>query len=299
MADAPSAPLAGVLPALVTPLDPEGSLDRKGLARLADRVLAAPVAGISPCGSTGEGPLLSTATRLAVVEVLAERVAPDQWLVPGVPAPNAEAALAEIAAHARAGAHAALLPPPWYFPLRAAEVAGFYRRVADDSAVPVVIYNIPAMTKVVVPVEVVAELAGHPNVIGMKDSSRDFEYLNTIVAATAGAGLSVLTGTDTLLAASVAAGAAGTIAASVNVVPDLACTVQRLAAAGEAEGARREQRRLTAVVEAVRRFGVPRAWKAALAALGVCGPHTAPPLQPTGPAEVEALATELRALGVR
>jgi dihydrodipicolinate synthase/N-acetylneuraminate lyase len=292
------APLSGVMPALLTPLDESGGLDRPGLDRLLDHVLAAPLAGVSPCGSTGEGPLLGRPLRVETVRAVAARLRPGQALVAGTAAPSAAAAREEIDAYAEAGATAALVAPPWYFPLSAGEIGEFYLAVAEDSALPVVLYNIPAMTKVTIPAPVVAELAGHPRVAGVKDSSRDFEYFNAVVAATRSAEFSVLTGTDTMLLASLVAGGAGTIAASVNVVPHLAQGLYEAATAGRLEEASRLQESLTGVVSAARRAGFPRGWKAAAAALGLCSDRTAHPLRPADGAETAALTKELAELGV-
>ncbi len=289
----------GVLPALLTPLADTGGLDHAGLERLLDHVLAVPLAGLSPCGSTGEGPLLSRDVRVDTVRRCAARLSPGQWLVPGASGVNARAALEEIEAYAQAGAAAVLLAPPWYYPIGAGEVLDFFGAVADESALPLVLYNIPAMTKVVIPVATVAELATHPGVIGIKDSSRDFEYLQGVVSRTATADdFAVLTGTDTMLAASMTAGAHGTIAASVNIVPSLVQDLYDAVRSGRPDEARPLQGRLVKVVEAARRAGFPRGWKAAAEALGLCSGLTAHPLRPAGPDEVAVLVSQLEGLGV-
>ncbi len=291
--------LNGVLPALLTPLADTGELDHAGMDRLLDHVLAAPLAGISPCGSTGEGPLLPRQVRVDAVRAVAARLAPGQWLVPGASGVNAEAALQEIEAYAAAGATAVLVPPPWYYPIGAGEVLDFFTGVADRSAVPVVLYNIPAMTKVVIPVPTVAQLAAHPKVLGIKDSSRDFEYFQGLISHTATAeDFAVLTGTDTMLVASMLVGGAGTIAASVNIVPSLVQDLYDACLAGKLDDARALQERVVGVVAAARRAGFPRGWKAAAEALGLCSARTAHPLRPASPDEAAALTGELKALGV-
>ncbi|HET9078255.1 MAG TPA: dihydrodipicolinate synthase family protein [Acidimicrobiales bacterium] len=290
--------LGGVMPALITPLTGAGGVDRAGLDRLLDHVLSAPVAGLSPCGSTGEGPLLGRAVRMDTVRAAAAHLGPGQWLVPGVAAVNAGAAIEEIDAYAEAGASAVLVAPPWYYPVDSGEVVDFFSAVADRAALPVVLYNIPAMTKVVIPVDAVSQLAAHAKVIGIKDSSRDFEYFQAVVAATAAADFAVLTGTDTMLVASLQAGGAGTIAASVNVVPSLVQDLYELTRAGRLDQARPLQQRVTDVVSAARRAGFPRGWKAAVEALGLCDRTTAHPLRPLDDAGAKRLGDELRRLGV-
>jgi len=284
--------LTGVIPALVTPLDASGRLDPSGLERLLDHVLSAPVAGVSPCGSTGEGSLLPLELRLDLVRAVAARIGALE-LIPGVAGPSVSQAIADISAYASAGATAVLVPPPWYYPLGPVEVMHFYSALAERAEVPLVLYNIPQMTKVALPPQVVAELADHPNIVGMKDSSRDFEYFQAVVAGASGKAFFVLTGTDTMLAASVAAGGSGTIAASVNVVPALVHDLFEAAVAGRVEEANRLQYRVTQVVNAARSEGFPAGWKAAAEALGLCSRHTAPPMSPASDASVARLKEAL------
>ncbi|MHB1534644.1 MAG: dihydrodipicolinate synthase family protein [Acidimicrobiales bacterium] len=290
--------LGGVMPALVTPLDDSGRLDRPALHRILDHVLAASVSGISPSGSTGEGPLLDRNTRVALIAEVVAHVPPGIVVVPGAVGLTSAELAADIAAYQSAGAAAVLVAPPWYYPLDAAGVRRFYMGAADSSPLPIVLYNIPSMTKVTIPPGIVAELAEHPMLAGMKDSSRDMEYFEEVLHSTAGADFSLLTGSDTLLASSVLAGGQGTIAASVNVAPQLACEVHVAASEGRIDDAHRHQARLAALVAACRRAGTPVAWKAALALLGLCGPDPAAPLSPLGDDATAQLASDLRALGI-
>lgn len=292
--------LSGVLAALVTPLDEQGRLDHAALERILDHILAAPVSGISPSGSTGEGPLLPRSLRTELVAAVVRRVPAGAAVIPGAVTVTAEDVDADLAAYQDAGATAVLVGPPFYFPLDADGVRRFYEELADRSRLPLVLYNIPAMTKVIIPPAVVRQLADHPMIIGMKDSSRDMEYFASVLDATAGVeSFFVLTGTDTLLAASVAMGGGGTIAASVNLVPELACEIYAATRKGDFESARRRQVDLTAVVAACRRAGTPVAWKAALSCLGLCSARPAAPLSPLGTDVLERLRVELVSLGIR
>lgn len=297
---APGAPwLAGVVPALVTPFDDRGRLDRAALDRLLDRVLAHPVSALSPVGSTGEGPLCSRRMRVEVVRAIAERVGAGVPIVPGAVSTSLEDVAADLDAYAEAGAAAALVPPPFYYRHGSGDAERFVEALLGASPLPLVLYNIPQFTKVPFPPDVVGRLAEHPRVIGLKDSSGDLEGFSAILAALRdGVAFSALTGTDTLLLASLALGAAGTIAASANLVPGLGLEVLSAATSGDLIGAAAAQRRLLAVVTAVRRAGAPWAWKAALHLAGVCGPAVAPPAAPLDKAALERLHADLVALGV-
>lgn len=291
--------IGGVMPALVTPLDEVGRLDRASLDRLLDHILAAPVSGVSPSGSTGEGPLLSRALRRELVSAVAARVPAGASVIAGAVSVNPEEVLADLEGYHAAGATAALVAPPFYYPIDDATVTRFYLGLAERSPLPLVLYNIPSMTKVTIAPGVVGELAGHPCVVGMKDSSRDFEYFQTVLSTTAGSEFALLTGSDTLLLASIATGGAGAIAAGINVVPALACSLYDAVGAGELAEANRLQAELRALVGACRRAGSPGGWKAACHLLGLCSLRCSEPLGPPSAEAIKHLAADLESLGVK
>lgn len=289
--------LGGVMAALVTPLDENRRLDRDGLDRLLAHILAQPVAGICPAGSTGEGPLLDRATRAELTRRVAEATGPRVPVITATAGVSADSTLADIDAYAAAGATAALVAPPSYYPLSPTGVAAFYERVADAAALPILFYNIPVFTKVALPVPVVADLAAHDRVLGIKDSSRDMEYFSSVLSATASQdNFAVFTGSDTLLLPSVAMGAAGTICGSANLVPDLVTGLFAAAQEGRLDDARRLQRRLHAIISASRKVGSPAGWKAALELAGICSARTAAPGQEADPEAIHQLGNELVAL---
>jgi 4-hydroxy-tetrahydrodipicolinate synthase len=289
---------AGVMAALATPLDVDGRLDHAGLERLVKHVVAGGADGISPVGSTGEGARLSLAQRLDVVTGVRARGAPARPGGAGAPVLEAQSGLGELTALAEAGADAALVSLQSGYPVADDDVARFYETLADRGPLPVVMYNIPAYTGVRIPPDVVARLAKHPNVAGLKDSSRDMEYLQDVVFATSATSFRVFTGTDTLLVASLAAGAHGAIAASVNLVPALTTGIHRTFTAGDLAAARRNQERLFRVVIACRRGRPPAGWKAALAIAGICGARLVPPASALPAPAYDELARTLRDLGV-
>ncbi|MGH3744515.1 MAG: dihydrodipicolinate synthase family protein, partial [Mycobacteriales bacterium] len=159
-------------------------------------------------------------------------------------------------------------------------------------------YNIPVYTGIRIAPDLVGRLAAHPSVLGIKDSSRDMEYLQEVVYATAGADFRVLTGTDTLLVASLVLGAHGTIAASVNLVPQLAVGIHRAYTSGDLMAARAQQKQLVRVVMACRRGPAPAGWKAALAIVGICADTMAAPASVLSEPLRTELARELAELGV-
>jgi dihydrodipicolinate synthase/N-acetylneuraminate lyase len=289
--------------ALATPLDEMGDLDHAGLELLVRRVLSGGVSMVCPTGSTGEGARLGPRRRAEVAAAVRGLVPAGVPVVPGLPATDIESALTELALLADADVTAALVSPPSYFPMPGDEVLRFYEELASASPLPIVLYNIPQFTKVTIPPHVVGDLATHPAIAGIKDSSRDMEYLLAVLDATSGgtgsaADFTVLTGTDTLLMASLLSGADGTIAASANLVPELGAEICRSVAADDLDRAMAAQRRLTDVVLACRRGTPPAGWKSALEIAGICDRRLAGQASPLPHQDHAALADRLAQLGV-
>lgn len=278
-------PPAGISVALLTPVDPDGEPDFDALDRIVARATAAGVAGLSPVGSTGEGTRLSRRQRREVIGHIARAGLP---VVAGVPCGAIEDTAADLATAADAGADAALLAPPGYYPMTDAETVALVGRLADAAPLPLVLYHIPSLARNGYSPAVVGQLAGHPNIAGIKDSGRDLEYLRTVVRATAGQPFRVLTGTDALLAESLSAGATGAVVASANVAPQLAVKIFADPAAG-----RDTQDRLLDLVTACRKAGTPAGWKAAAALTGLCTDRMVPPATPVPPQAGAALREAL------
>jgi dihydrodipicolinate synthase/N-acetylneuraminate lyase len=295
--------LEGVIVALLTPVDRAGTVDHGALRSLVERLAGRGVTGVSPLGSTGEGYSLGLEQRLAVTDTVARSVPAGMPVIPGVFAHNHEQAVAEIAAYADHGGTAVLAAPPGYYPLSAAEQQGYFSRLADAAALPLVLYNIPVYTKVQIAPAVAAALAAHPRVAGLKDSGRDLGYAARLLDAVAAAGaaddFSVLTGTDSLLVSYMLAGARGTICANANVVPELVLAAYDAVRAGKLDDALRLESRLRAVQAAFGTGAPPAAYKAAVAAAGVGEPWLVPPRLPLTEAETARLLDRLAALDVR
>lgn len=266
---------AGVTVALATPLGPDDDLDEAALSRLLDRVVTAGVVGISPLGSTGEGSRLSAAMRHRVVAAVRARTTLP--VIAGLPVSTVDDARRELAALAADGVDAALVAAPSYYPASDSEISALYSTLADDSPIPIVIYHIPPMTGIRISPAVIGDLARHPRIVGMKDSSREMEYFAAALYATADAEFDIVTGSDTMLVASLVLGGHGTIAASANLVPELSVGIYDAVARGDLDHARALQRQLFLIVQACRRGIPPSGWKAALEIAGICSARMAAP----------------------
>jgi len=270
--------LTGVLPALATPLHRDGSADEVGIQRLVEHTIAGGVHGLLPLGSTGEGASLGEKTRWQVLRCVVEAAAGRVPVICGVAQPHLESARAEVAAASRLGANAALVAPPFYYPTDQATVLAFYRRLAAESKIPLLLYNIPQFTKVLSEPATVATLAREGTIAGIKDSSRDFEYFETVCVATRDVpGFRIFTGSDSMLLASLAMGGAGTICGAANVAPSWVVRIYDDFSDGDLDAARGHQDDLIRLVMALRAGVFPAAIKAAVHLQGICEPWPAPP----------------------
>jgi 4-hydroxy-2-oxoglutarate aldolase len=178
--------LSGIFPPITTPFYPDGNVYFKKLESNVERYSRTPVAGIVVLGSTGEAILLSDQERRDALKVAREVAAPNKVLIAGTGIESAIETLRLTEYAGELGYDIAMVRTPHYYKkqMQAANILAFYRTVADRSPLPVILYNIPQATGYDIPAEVVIELAGHPNVIGMKESSGDVEKVRRIVEGT-------------------------------------------------------------------------------------------------------------------
>ena len=182
--------LQGIFPALTTPFYGDGRVYYRKIEHNTDRYSRTPVAGMVALGSTGEAVMLSDEEKCEVLRVTRENAAPEKVLIAGTGAESAIETLRLTDYAAQLGYDAALVRTPFYYRSQVTGEAGkraqltFYRYVADRSPLPVILYSVPPFTAYDLPVDVVAELAEHPNVIGLKESSGDVERVRELVERT-------------------------------------------------------------------------------------------------------------------
>lgn len=178
--------LHGIFPPITTPFYPEGNVYHRKLEHNVDHYSKTPVAGIVVLGSTGEAILLSDLEHRDVLQTAREAAAPNKVLIAGTGLESADGTLQLTEYAAKLGYDVAMVRTPHYYKkqMKPANILAFYRFVADRSPLPVIIYNFPQATGYDIPAEVVIELAEHPNLIGIKESSGDVEKVRRMVADT-------------------------------------------------------------------------------------------------------------------
>jgi dihydrodipicolinate synthase/N-acetylneuraminate lyase len=292
--------LSGVLPALISPLHADATVDEAAVTRLVERVIEGGVSGLLALGSTGETASLDEKARRTVMSSVVAAASGRVPVICGVVQSHLAAARVEVEAAARLGASAALVAPPFYYPIDQATVLAFYRQLAKGSPLPILLYNIPQNTKVVAEPATVAALAAEGTIAGIKDSSRDFEYFEGVCIATRGLPqFRIFTGSDSMLLPSLVMGAAGTICGSANVAPRWVVRVYDAFKRGDLMAARADQDSVHQLVMALRGGVFPAAYKAACHLQGLCESWCAPPLRALDSESVATLRDRLEALGLR
>jgi dihydrodipicolinate synthase/N-acetylneuraminate lyase len=179
--------LHGIFPPITTPFYPDGKIYQRKLEQNVDHYSRTPVAGIVVLGSTGEAILLGDDERREVLKVAIDAAAKEKVMVAGTGIESAAETLKLTEYAAQIGYDVAMLRTPHYYKGQMANPANmlaFYRFVCDRSPLPVIIYNFPQATSYDIPAELVIELAEHPNLIGIKESSGSIEKVQKMVEGT-------------------------------------------------------------------------------------------------------------------
>lgn len=290
----------GVFAATVTPFTKDGdAVDGPAIFRLADRLIAAGVAGLVPCGSTGEFPHLSVEERKEVVKLTVDAAA---GRVPVIAHTGALSTVetVDLSRSAEAsGVAAVMVVPPFYDPLTWSELVAHFRAVAEAVDVPVVLYNIPAITQVNLSPEQMVELADATGIRYVKDTSGNASALTELIERHS-ARLTVFNGWDALSLAGFLIGARSTIWGAVNVMPDQCVALWRLAVQDQdLAGARAAWRRMWPVIDFLDKHPYTTSVKAACDLIGEPVGPSRRPFLPLDDAVLEELRALLRSAGVR
>ncbi len=289
----------GVIVPVVTPFSSDDTVDLKGLEAQLRWLSGRGLAGIVALGSTGEAVLMSREERRTVIELAASLKEEAAVLLAGTGAESTAETIALAHDAARLGAETLLVVPPSYYKAQMTSRAlrDHYLTVAQQAPVPILLYNIPACTGLELPPDAVEELAAHPNIVGLKDSSGDLRTLQVFLERTP-PGFKVITGSALILGAAAASGATGAILAMANVVPEVCIELFEAGRSGDMNTVRDLQPELSFLTRAIQgAYGIP-GLKAAADLLGGCGGAPRSPLQPLGEEDRAAVAAALEEVGL-
>ena len=234
--------VSGIFPALTTPFSSDGAVSIADLKRNIQQYNKSGLAGYVVMGSTGESVLLSKSEMEAVLVAVKETASHEKKLIAGTGAESTAETIERTKRAAELGYSAALVKTPYYYkPVYKPETyIAHYRRVADASPIPVLLYSVPQFTGVALePPEVIA-LSGHPNIIGIKESSGNVQRVAEIIAGTP-PDFQVLVGSAATIYPSLAIGARGAILALGSALPDKCVELYELYRQGKNEKARELQ----------------------------------------------------------
>jgi 4-hydroxy-2-oxoglutarate aldolase len=289
--------LQGIIPALTTAFEADGSV---ALGRMRENISAYERTGVSgflAFGSTGEWVLLDRREFENILAAVREAASPGKITIAGTGVDSTAETISRTEAAAKLGYDYALVCPPYYYKaaMNSNALVEHYRRVADASRIPILLYSVPQFTGVAIEVDVAARLAEHPNVAGMKDSSGNVDRVGAILAAVPET-FSLMTGASTTIYACMTLGAKGAILALADFLPEQCVALYDAILARDAHKALELQRRLipptTRIGGALGIAGV----KYAMDRRGFYGGPVRSPLMPLGEAQKREVETLLAAL---
>jgi 4-hydroxy-tetrahydrodipicolinate synthase len=287
----------GVFPAIITPFKEDLSLDEEGLQRNIEYLEKGGVAGIVPCGTTGESATLTFEEHKRVVEIAVDCA--HVPVIAGTGSNNTKEAI-ELTKHAAdAGADAALLIAPYYNKPNERGMFEHFKTIAEKCNIPIVLYNIPKRTGIDMKPELVARLSRVKNIVGVKEASGSLAQVSQIVEQTAGSGFVILSGDDDITLPMMTLGASGVVSVVANVAPRKTVAMVDAFARGDIEGARKLHYELAPLVRAMFLETNPIPVKAACGHMGLAAGPLRLPLAPMAPEKESAMKAVLDRLGER
>jgi 4-hydroxy-tetrahydrodipicolinate synthase len=269
--------LHGILPAIPTPVNPDDTINVDATRALLRYLLEQGIDGVLPLGGTGEYGALSSEQRVRMVELTAREAAGRVPVIAGVLDPGYHDAMKAAKDFAAAGADALLVLTPYYTNPTQAGIRDYFLRYADESPVPILLYEIPYRTRIAIAPEVIHELSKHERIIGMKACNTDMYHFLRVVAGV-DESFAVLSGEDTLFPLHVAAGARGGIVVTASLLPTAWRRIFELASAGKTQEALALHRSLIPLLKRAFAETNPGPMKSVMDLIGVNAPDMLAPL---------------------
>lgn len=252
--------LQGIFPALTSCFDHNGDIYQAKVLHNVDKMNRIGLTGYTVCGSTAETPLLSSSERVMMMELVRQAAVSGKILIAGVGAESVHETVQMANRAAEIGYDVALALTPFYYRnqmYRPETQALYSRSVADRSKLPLLLYNIPQVTGYDLPVDTIAELSHHPNIIGMKDSSGNMDKMRETVKAVK-PGFQVLCGAGGAFYEAFQIGATGAILAIANPLPYACVTIWEAFRTRQDEAGKDWQERILPAAKIIAtKYGIP------------------------------------------
>jgi len=272
-------PFTGVGTALVTPFTAAGALDESGVRRLARRQIDEGVHFLVPCGTTGESPTLSEDERTRIVEICVEEARGKVPVLAGAGGYDTREVIHAARQMERAGANGLLSVTPYYNKPTPDGLVQHYKAIAESTALPIILYNVPGRTGCNIDPATLAKLAAIPNVIGVKEASGNMQQACEYVRAVP-ADFIVLSGEDAITVPMMSIGGRGVICVVSNEIPKEIAQMVEAAERGDFAAARAMHQRLLPLMLVNFCESNPIPVKAAMAAMGLIEENYRLPMVP-------------------
>jgi len=273
----------GIFTPIITPLNQDEQINEKAFANHLDYLIDNGIHGIYLLGTSGEFVALDDEQRKLAIQIAVDRVNGRIPIICGAMDSSTKRVIHNVEIAEELGVDAVAMTPPYYYPPYSdKDIIAFYKSVASSTSLPVVIYNIPQMTKVMVKAEVICQLnADVENIVGIKDSSRNWDnFLEMLADLGEDQGFSILLGAHTLAGAAIMLGAEGSVMSISNIDPNTAVRLYEAAKTQKIDELNKLQFRLLKLGE-LYKYGSPvSCLKACLEIMGLCKDYTTSPLQP-------------------
>jgi 4-hydroxy-tetrahydrodipicolinate synthase len=283
--------------ALITPFTRSGELDETAVRRLGRRQIDAGIHFLAPCGTTGENPTLTLPERLRIVEILADEAAGKVPILAGAGGYNTKEVVELTGDLAKAGAGGFLSVTPYYNKPTQEGLYQHYRAIAESTALPIVVYNVPGRTGVNVEVATLVRLAAIPNIVGVKEASGNMQQMCEVCRAVPDDFL-VLSGDDGLALPLMAVGGRGVISVLSNEIPAEVARMIEAAERNDFAAARAIHHRVMPLMLVNFVESNPGPVKTAMAAMGLVEEVFRLPLVPPKPESKEKIVRTLKELGL-
>jgi len=293
--------LRGVVPPLITPLTDRDSLDREGLDRLIEHVLAGDVHGLFILGTTGEAPSLSYRLRREMIDRVCAQVDCRVPVLVGITDTAFEESVALARHAADAGAEGLVLAQPYYFPAGQTELIEYVEHLVPELPLPLMLYNMPALTKVWFEIDTLQQLSHLEGIAGVKDSSGDLDYFSRLPELrTERPDWTFFMGPEHLLVESVRLGGDGGVNGGANLFPRVFVDTWQAAEEGDSATLVRCQEQIDSLqrIYEIGKYASRhiKATKSALSVLGICSDFMAEPFHRFKEPERERVAAILKEL---
>jgi 4-hydroxy-tetrahydrodipicolinate synthase len=281
----------GAFTALITPFR-DGEIDERALREIVEFQIAGGIAGLVPCGTTGEAATMTTAERQRVIAIVIEQAADRVPVIAGTGGNNTRRTIAATRHAHAAGADAALVVVPYYNKPTQVGLIAHYTAIAEATDLPIILYNVPGRTGINMTAETTLRLAEIPTIAGIKEACGSLDQVSEIVTG-APEGFSVLSGDDSLTLPMMSLGSRGVISVVSNLVPTAMSQLANDCLRGHYPQARELHHDLFDLMRAMFIDNNPTAVKTAASLLGLCTGELRLPLTPLGNVERERLAAAL------